>query len=155
MTEIMRRGTPKITKAQWAQFIEDLRLWGNATGAARRAGFDPKSARRHKETDEAFGEAWVEAIEEWRGSLMEAATKRARDGYPEFLTCKDGLIYDREGEPVSNVKYSDNVLIKMLQAEFQHHRPQPAVAAVPTIPPELMADPEPTPDEGMPDNPIL
>lgn len=149
----MRHGSPKITAKQWNQFLSDLRAYGNASGAARRAGFDPKSARRRRKADPDFDEEWEDAVEEWRGSLMEAATIRARDGYAELVTCKDGLIY-KDGEPVTQQRYSDNIMIAMLRGEIQRYKPQPPVPVLPTIPPELQPD-EPEGDEPGPANPIL
>lgn len=152
-SETMRRGSPKITAKQWNQFLADLRAYGNASGAARRAGFDPKSARRRRKADPDFDEEWEDAVEEWRGSLMEAATKRARDGYAELVTCKDGLIYEN-GEPVTQQRYSDGIMVAMLRGEFKRYKPQPPEPVQPTIPPELQPD-EPEGDEPGPVNPIL
>lgn len=157
-SETMRRGTPKITTKQWNQFLADLRAYGNASGASRRAGFDPKSARRRRKADSDFDEEWEDAVEEWRGSLMEAATIRARDGYAELVTCKDGLIekMNDRGElvPVTQQRYSDGIMVAMLRGEFTRYKPQVPVTPKAEIPPELQPD-EPEGDEPGPENPIL
>lgn len=152
----MRKGTPRITVEQWDRFLALLRLYGNHSGAARASGFDPKSARRRMADDTDFAEECESALEEWRGSLMEAGTKRARDGYPELISNKDGLVIDpNTNEPAFNMKYSDNVLITMLKGEFKRYQPQPAQPAVIPIPDELQPDPIPTGDEPGPESPIL
>lgn len=144
-----RRGTPRVTNEQLNEFLHHLRRSNNVSGSARLAGFDPHSARRYRDTDENFAEAWDDAVEEWRGSLMEAATLQGRDGYKEYVVSMGKIVMDpsKPGEPLFQKRYAPAVLIKLLQAEFANHRPQAVQAATVVIPADLMPDPLPTPDE--------
>lgn len=73
-----------------------------------------------KREDEEFAEAWKAAMDQAVDTLEAEAWRRGRDGYDEYVTCKDGLVLDREGKPVLQRRYSDSLLTTLLKA----HRPE-------------------------------
>ncbi|GAB6966359.1 hypothetical protein JCM25156A_03960 [Komagataeibacter kakiaceti JCM 25156] len=105
---------------QTRAFIEALRNAGNVSEACRLSGIGRVTAYRLRETDQSFAAEWDEALQIAMDSLELEAWRRGRDGYDEYVTCKDGLVYDQEGNPVLQRRYSDGLLTTLLKA----HRPE-------------------------------
>lgn len=100
-------------------FLEALRNSGNVSEACRLAGIGRTTVYHLRETDPAFASEWDEAIQTAIDSLELEAWRRGRDGYDEYVTCKDGLVRDADGNPVLQRRYSDSLLTTLLKA----HRP--------------------------------
>lgn len=115
----MARGVDTRTTGQRARFIEHLALTANVTASCAVAGFDRNAAYRMRDNDPEFAEAWKDALERAVDTLEAEAWRRARDGTEEYITCKDGLVFDQEGRPVMQRKYSDTLMVTLLKA----HRP--------------------------------
>jgi hypothetical protein len=156
MAERIRRGSPTITTRQRARFIQHLAQTANVTSSCAFAGFDRPSAYFFRKSDPEFAEAWADALEQSIDVLEAEARRRALEGDKEPVVNKDGLVYDENGKPLYISKRSDMLLVTLLKA----HRPgrfqpqQQAVAAGNAVPADLQPDPEPTPDEPGPANPI-
>lgn len=94
-------------------FLDNLSMNGNITLAARAAGWKyPTIAERHREDDEQFAEAWLDALTQATDAMEYEARRRAMEGWDEPVFYL--------GEQVGTVrKYSDKLLEMMLKA----HRP--------------------------------
>ncbi len=101
-------------------FVEALRNAGNVSEACRLSGISRVTAYRLRETDQSFAAEWDEALQIAMDSLELEAWRRGRDGYDEYVTCKDGLVYDQDGNPILQRRYSDGLLTTLLKA----HRPE-------------------------------
>ncbi|KON64793.1 hypothetical protein KOEU_17630 [Komagataeibacter europaeus] len=112
------RGTHRT--GQTRAFVEALRNTGNVSEACRLSGIGRTTAYQMRETDPAFAAEWDEAMQIAMDSLELEAWRRGRDGYDEYVTCKDGLVYDQDGKPVLQRRYSDSLLTTLLKA----HRPE-------------------------------
>jgi hypothetical protein len=84
--------------------------------------------------------------------LLSRAMKLAIEGTEEYVTCKDGLVYGTDGNPVMQRRFFPGHTVRMLESlmpdtfgrrEFR-----------PVVPPDLAPDPEPTPDEPGPATPV-
>ncbi|WP_395371861.1 hypothetical protein [Komagataeibacter diospyri] len=116
----MARGHDTRTTGQRARFLEHLANSGNVTASCAVAGIDRCAAYRMKREDEEFSEAWKAAMDQAVDTLEAEAWRRGRDGYDEYVTCKDGLVLDEEDKPVLQRRYSDSLLTTLLKA----HRPE-------------------------------
>ncbi|PYD61993.1 hypothetical protein CFR72_13585 [Gluconacetobacter entanii] len=97
-----------------------MRNAGNVTEACRLSGINRGAAYKLRDNDPAFAAEWDEAMQIAMDSLELEAWRRGRDGYDEYVTCKDGLVYDQDGNPVLQRRYSDSLLTTLLKA----HRPE-------------------------------
>lgn len=155
-----KRGSPKITKEQKADFIATLRLNGNVTQSARKAGFDPSTAYDLKGADDAFAKEWATSLqigrECLRDSLIEEAVRRARDGVDELVVSMGRVVQDPiRGGYLTVKKHSDSLMSKLLDGfDPGTFRAPPASVNLNVIPADLQPDPKPTPDEPGPDKPI-
>ena len=111
--------SPRSTE-QRARFLEHLSKTANVSASAEVACIDRKTAYNWRANDREFAQAWAEALETATDTLEAEARRRALEGTPEPLTCKDGLIYGKDGKPVTVLKFSDNLMALLLKA----HRPE-------------------------------
>jgi hypothetical protein len=104
-----RRRQPRLTKPNREKFLEALALGWSVTHAAGLAGRSRQRFYELREADEAFAEAWSQAIDAGTDVLEDEAKRRAVDGWDE-------PIYQR-GDLVGHVRrYSDNLLALLLRA---------------------------------------
>lgn len=101
-------------------FIEALSNCGNITEACRVANVSRDWAYDKRKADPDFAAQWEAALEIAIDSLESEAWRRGRDGYEEFITSKDGLVMGPDGKPVMQRRYSDALMMRLLQA----HRPE-------------------------------
>lgn len=107
----------KLTPAAKEKALEHLRSFGTVGGAARAAGVSRQCLRMHRSPtldggeepnpvyDPEFAAAWEEALEDYRESLVEEATSRARDGWVERP------VINKDGEHIGDVlKKSDRLM---------------------------------------------
>jgi hypothetical protein len=116
-TEMQGRST-KAT-GQRARFLELLAESSNVTASAAAVGWDRSAAYKARSADEDFKEAWDFAVESATDALEAEARRRALHGYEEYVTCKDGLVRDDQGNPVLQRRFSDSLMTLLLKA----HRP--------------------------------
>lgn len=114
------RGRETRRTGQARAFIDALRNAGNVSEACRLSEIGRATAYQMRENDPAFAAEWDEALQIAMDSLELEAWRRGRDGYDEYVTCKDGLVLDKEGKPVLQRRYSDGLLTTLLKA----HRPE-------------------------------
>lgn len=109
-TTVKRKRPRKSTTKKWQNaFIAALRKNGNITLAAKAAKIDRKTAYNLRDSDEAFGDEWADALDEAADYLEEAARQRAVKG----VTVEH---YNGEGKCLyTETKYSDTLLIFLLK----------------------------------------
>jgi len=157
MTAKNRRGSPKINAKQIEQFFETLKLNGNATQAAKMAGFDRTSAYNLRNDDPEFEKRWSDCVAQGRERLaddcMAEAFRRGHDGVDEVVVSHGQVVTDPErGGYLRIRKYSDGLLSKLMDGLDPKTFKTNAQVNVNIIPDDLKPDPEPTPDEPAPDN---
>ncbi|MPW00440.1 hypothetical protein [Bombella apis] len=101
-------------------FLDTLAKCGNISMAAKAADLSRPGLYARRERDEQFAREWDEAMDKAIDTLEAEAWRRARDGVPEFVTTGKGLVLNKEGQPVTQNRYSDTLLITLLKA----HRPE-------------------------------
>ena len=106
------RGTPKKGDSEElgkAQMIAALAGGSTVLLAAMEAGVGRTTAYRWRNADEAFAQAWDEAVDEGTDRLEQEAIRRGRDGVSKPVF--------QNGKRVGYVQeYSDTLLIFMLKA---------------------------------------
>ncbi len=90
-------------------FLDALRDTLNVSGAARAAGIDPHTARRQKEKNPIFAQAWQDAWDEGLDLAEESVNRRAFKGVPRAVYHK-GMVCGEE------IEYSDGLAQFMLKA---------------------------------------
>lgn len=155
-----RRGSPTITPRQRGMFLEKLTQTANVTASAQASGFDRRTAYDMRSVDPDFAAAWDDALEQSIDTLEAEARRRAMDGVQEPVVSMGRIVevIDDAGNkaPLYVRKYSDTLMITLLKAHRGHRfNPTPAQANVATLPPELMKDPEPQPDEPVPEGGVI
>ena len=103
----------KFTPARKAAFIEMLRKTGNVLGSARGVGVTQSYVYRLRKTDQAFADAWANAIDEAVSLIEEEARRRAVDGW-------DKPVFYRGRQVGAIRRYSDHLLGLLLKM----HRPE-------------------------------
>jgi hypothetical protein len=74
-----KAGRPPRDPEEWTQaFLEHYEQWGNMHSAAKHAGVDAKTARKHRRTDRDFERAVKEARRAFRASLEEELVRQGR-----------------------------------------------------------------------------
>ncbi len=101
-------------------FLDTLAKCGNISMSAKAADLSRPGLYARRERDEQFAREWDEAMDKAIDTLEAEAWRRARDGVPEFITTGKGLVMDEYGNPVTQNRYSDTLLITLLKA----HRPE-------------------------------
>lgn len=114
----MSDATEKTHHAR-ALFLDHLLQSANVTASAEVACLDRSTVYRWREEDAGFALAWANALEAATDALEAEARRRAMDGVEEYLTGKNGLIRDKDGNPVMQRRYSDMLMTQLLRA----HRP--------------------------------
>lgn len=156
-----RRGSPRVTQAQRATFITQLKINGNVRQSAIFAGFDPQTAYDHRSKDAIFAQEWAGALlvghQNLRDSLVEEAVRRARDGTEGYVVSLGRMVQDPvKGGYLTEKKHSDSLMAKLLEGfDPDRFAKKQAGVTVNVIPTELQPDPVPEPDEPGPDKPIL
>lgn len=115
----MSRPGVALTTKQLEQFLDHLRASANVTASADHTGASRRTMYRRRDSDPDFAEAWDDALETAIDMLEGEARRRALHGYEEFVTCKNGLVCDDDGNPVMQRRYSDSLMGLLLRA----HRP--------------------------------
>lgn len=108
--------TPEKKKGfyDWSPiFLEALMEVPNVSRAARRAGVTRPKAYYHRDRNEAFAQAWDEALEVGVDALEEEMWRRAVEGIPNPIYYKGQLIDEIK-------EYSDTLAIFLAKA----HRPE-------------------------------
>jgi hypothetical protein len=103
----------KFTPARRADFIDMLRKTGNVLGSARGVGVTQSYVYRLPKTDQAFADAWADAIDEAVSLIEEEARRRAVDGW-------DKPVFYRGRQIGAIRRYSDHLLGLLLKM----HRPE-------------------------------
>src|SRR5262245_60689883 len=81
-----RRGRPPRGTPDWKpRFLRSLRLWNGPVRAARKAGVNPATAYKARESDPDFRDAWDEALELRREWLDLQVLKRGLAGSDRCL----------------------------------------------------------------------
>jgi hypothetical protein len=93
LPEQRRRRT--ITPKQREQFLEALAAGWAVRHAARLSGVDFRRWYELRDTDEAFAQAWTDAVELGTQALEDEARRRAVDGWDEDYTDGDGKLIRR------------------------------------------------------------
>lgn len=110
MSKAKPRGvTEAESRARWMPiFIETLAETCSVTKSAEAAGVSTRTAHRWRKDDEAFGQAWDDALAVGADVLESEAVRRAHDGWDE-------PVY-QQGKQVGIVrKFSDTLLIFLLK----------------------------------------
>ena len=98
------------------KFLEHLALSANVTESASIAGITRQCAYLWRAAEPDFSAAWDDALEQATDALEAEARRRAFAGYEEYVTCKDGLVYDKDGNVVTQRRYSDSLMGLLLRA---------------------------------------
>ena len=114
----MKGRTPSAD--QRARFLAELARTSNVTASAQAIGYSRRGMYGLRETDAEFAADWDEAIEMGVDALEHAARDRAITGVIRYVTCKDGLVLDKFGVPVTERHFSDAMTALLLKA----HRPE-------------------------------
>ena len=154
MTDDARRGTPAVTQDQHDTFLAQLRKTANVSASARVAGFDRKTAYRHRDADKDFADDWDDALREAVDGLRETAFKIA-NGVEEVVVSMGKIVYNADKSAMTRTVYDSATLRFLMQAHDPSYRPQPPAPAPVDMPEELLPDPIPEGDEPGPDSPIL
>lgn len=96
------------TPKQKTNFLKVLGTGLSVSDAARQTGWARSSVYHYRQTDEEFGAAWDEAIEEGADVLEDEARRRAVEG------CEERVYY--QGKVIGTKRnYSDTLLIFLLK----------------------------------------
>jgi hypothetical protein len=124
------------TRERQQQFLQYLAETGNVTRAVKLVGSSPTRVYALRHNDPAFRQAWDDAEDIAADRLEAEAWRRAVEGFDEPVVSAGKLVRDEAGNAVMIRRYSDVLLIRLLQA----HRPQkfdrrlPAAGANPVGP---------------------
>lgn len=153
------RGSPTITAAQRARFLDNLSKTLNVTASAVACGFDRNTAYAIRARDVDFAAAWQHAIGTATDSLQNVAMDLSIQGEVEYIVTKDGrVVMDprNPGEPLVNRKRDSRMLMFLLtHRKPEVYRPATMIAVGSDIPAELQPDPPATPDEERPEKPVV
>ncbi|MCB8883989.1 hypothetical protein ACELLULO517_27365 [Acidisoma cellulosilytica] len=105
-----------LTEAQIGRFLQHLSITANISASAHAAHASRSTVYARRKSDSDFRICWDDALEEALDALEAEARRRAFVGYDEYVTCKDGLIYDAEGNVVTQRRYSDSLMKLLLGA---------------------------------------
>lgn len=105
----------KIVKKRKRAFLRALAVTGVIAHAAARAGWSISAARYHRETDDAFREAWDEAVDVSADLIEMAMVERGVHGVAKPIWDRGGK--DRDpGILGYETVYSDSLLIQLAKA---------------------------------------
>jgi len=115
---------PKLSVQVKKDFIKALADCGNVTTAAEAVGVPRRTLYHHRKNEAEFREAWDYALDEANDRLEYEAYRRAVHGVDRPIYQKGQLIgYERT--------YSDNLLIRLLEAtrpdKYKHRTEQQIV----------------------------
>ena len=131
MSDSPQNSTSKKPPRWIRGFLVALGATGNVSAACDAVGIDRKTAYNRRDTDEAFDEAWRDALDQSADLLEEEARRRAYEGVRRLKFDRgrpimvpalgdDGLVIkDKEGNPelvpYAEHEYSDVLLIFLLK----------------------------------------
>lgn len=103
-----------LTDTQKQTFLDMLAKCGVVSDALKAAGVASRvTINKYREQDQAFSDAYDEAIEESRDTLESEARRRAVEGVVRIKWVGKG----DDREPIEEVTYSDTLLLALLKAE--------------------------------------
>lgn len=108
----MNLNDPKVKFDADAQmrFLSFFEEHGQFYMAARCAGVCGQTVQNHLKANPEFKEAFDEVKGIFRDKIEGEIRRRAIEGYDEYITCKDGLVMNKEGNPVMQRRFSDRLL---------------------------------------------
>jgi hypothetical protein len=106
----------KLTKERQGRFLEALANTGSVTTAIDVANTSRTRIYELRKADPAFASAWQEAEEIATDRLEDEARRRAVEGIAEPLVSAGKLVRDDDGKPILVRRYSDHLLLALLQA---------------------------------------
>lgn len=109
----------KLAK-QW--FLEELPRCHTVTGACEYAGIAPKTAYQWKEQDKTFADIWDVAVERIHDKARASIFHRAFEGTESFVVSNGKLVYDPDGEPLKEKKYSDSLAALYARANLPEYK---------------------------------
>jgi len=114
-----------LKKHRWTaerqqQFLQYLAETGNVSRSVKLVGTSPARIYALRHNDPAFRQAWDEAEDVAADRLEAEAWRRAVEGFDEPVVSGGKLVRDDDGNAVMVRRYSDVLLIRLLQA----HRPR-------------------------------
>ena len=112
----------KLTQARRDRFLEALSETGSVTNAAAIAGTSRTRVYELRKNDEDFAWAWDEAERRAVDRLREEARRRAVEGVAEPLVSAGKLVRDEDGQPVMVRRYSDRLLLSLLNSKLSSRR---------------------------------
>lgn len=137
-----------ISADQRAKFIKQLEKTPNVTLAARKAGFNPRTAYETRARDPEFAEEWEDALAISVETLAAAVQDRCLKGIPTRV------FNPKTGEMFIERKFQDNISLGLLKVHDKRFREASNPTAGDDVPKELQPDPKPTPDEADAPEPI-
>lgn len=138
MSETTRHGSPRITKKQWAQFIANLRIYGNVCAACNAAGISAtKTAYRHAKTNPDFAEEWADALLDSQDVIHAEMHRRGITGWYEPVISVGNVVKGPDGKPLMKWVASDAVLLRMHASRTDEGK---ALRAPPPLPPPESED---------------
>jgi hypothetical protein len=106
----------KLTAEKREQFLKALADSGSVTAAVAVAGTSRSRVYELRKTDAVFAAAWDEAEEIATDRLQDEARRRAMKGVAEPLVSAGKLVRGDDGQPIMIQRYSDNLLVALLNA---------------------------------------
>lgn len=128
------RGRTQATERRDADqdaFLAAFGLNGNITAAARAVDHDRDVHYRwlaEDDEDGTYARRFQAAREEFADRLEAEARRRAIDGVEEYVVSAGKLVVDDEGKPLVQRRYSDQLLVRLLEAKRpDEYRPRQQV----------------------------
>ena len=116
----------KLTQACQRRFVRALSETGSVSKAAALARTSRTRVYELRKVDPAFAAAWEEAEEIAADRLEDEARRRAVEGVSEPLVSAGKLVRDDDGQPITVQRYSDKILLALMNAR----RPPPRERSV-------------------------
>ena len=110
--------TSEQRKVAQALFLEAYRESANVKYSCQVAHINRVTFYRWKANDKAFAALLAEAEPDACDTLEYAAYERAVKGIESYVVSQGKLVYDPDGKPLVERKYSDTLLITLLKARI-------------------------------------
>lgn len=110
----------KLTAKKRASFLEALATCGVVTKAAEAVGYTRQFMYELRAKDDAFAQAWDDALEQAADRLEAEARRRAEEGVLEPVVSMGKVVRNDDGTPMMVRKYSDSLtqfLLKGMRPE--------------------------------------
>lgn len=114
--------TYNTTRQKQDKFLQAYAEGSSVSGAAKVAGVDRNTVYNWKANSPEFTKRFLEAYEMGNDAIDDEIARRAIKGYQVPVVSAGKLVYDKDGNPLTETRYSDPLLTLLAKSRMNKYK---------------------------------